>query len=168
LVIAHHLTPLSDVLETAREAERKAKRRSPKKNALVIVLSKRGGVERTVSAKMGDLLERMPVLIEYMRQKQISAGTAYELQNLHQQLSDTGLPTEAFQREAIRIIQRTRKGGGGREVQKRVRQQFETWFKDKDLTLNELAQEMIIAGEFTRAYEMARISPGIREKEAQA
>jgi CRISPR-associated protein Cmr2 len=172
LVIAHHLSPLSDVLDTAREAERKAKRRSPEKNALVTVLSKRGGVERTASARMGDLLERMPVLIEYMRQEQISAGTSYELQNLHQQLSDTGLPEafrrEAIWREAVRIIQRKRERGGGREVQEQVRQQFETWFKDKDLTLNELAQEMIIAGEFARAYEMARISPGIREKEAQA
>jgi hypothetical protein len=87
-------------------------------------------------------------------------------------LSDTGLPEafrrEAIWREAVRIIQRKRERGGGREVQEQVRQQFETWFKDKDLTLNELAQEMIIAGEFARAYEMARISPGIREKEAQA
>lgn len=155
LVIVHHLTPLGDVLETAREAERKAKRRSPEKNALVIVLSKRGGVERTASARMGDLLERMPVLIEYMRQKQISAGTAYELECLHRQLSEAELPEVAFRREAIRIIQRKREGGGGREVREQVREQFETWFKDKDLALNELAQEMIVAGEFAKAREMA-------------
>jgi CRISPR-associated protein Cmr2 len=157
LVIVHHLTPLGDVLETAREAERKAKRRSPEKNALVIVLSKRGGVERTASARMGDLLERMPVLIEYMRQKQISAGTAYELERLHRQLSEAELPEVAFRREAIRIIQRKREGGGGREVREQVREQFETWFKDKDLALNELAQEMIVAGEFAMAYEMASV-----------
>jgi CRISPR-associated protein Cmr2 len=160
LAIAHHLTPLSDVLETTHEAERKAKRISGK-NALAIISSKRGGVERTVSARMGDLLERMPVLIEYMRQKQISAGTAYEFQNLYQQLSDTGLPTEAFQREAIRIIQRKREEGGGREAQEQVRQKFKTWFEDTNLTLGELAQEMIIASEFAKAREMA-------EKEAQA
>lgn len=168
LVIAHHLTPLSDVLDTAREAERKAKGRSSEKNALAIVLSKRGGVERTAIARMGDLLERMPVLIEYMRQEQISAGTAYEVQRLHRELSEAGLPKGAFQREAIRIIQRKREGGGGREVREQVRRQFEAWFKDKDLTLNELTQEMIIAGEFALAYEMARISPDIHEKEAQA
>jgi site-specific recombinase len=131
-------------------------------------LSKRGGVERTAIARMGDLLERMPVLIEYMRQKQISAGTAYELQRLHRQLSEAGLPEVAFQREAIRIVQRKREGGGGREVREQVREQFETWFKGRDLTLDELAQEMIIAGEFAIAYGMARISPGIREMEAQA
>jgi len=167
LVIAHHLTPLSDVLDTARKAEKTAKG-IPGKNALVIVSSKRSGAERTASARMSGLLERMPVLIEYVRQKQISVGTTYELQSLHQQLHAAEVPDAAFQREAIRIIQRKREGGGGREVREQVRQQFETWFKDKDLTLDELAQEMIIAGEFARAYEMARISPGIHEKEAQA
>lgn len=160
LVIAHHLTPLSNVLDTAREAERAAKRISGK-NALVIVLSKRSGAERTVSARMGDLLERMPVLIGYVRQKQISAGIAYELQKLHQELSNTGLQPEAFQREAIRIIQRKHEAGGERDVQEQVQQQFKTWFQDQDLALDELAQEMIIAGEFAAAYEMAR-------KEAQA
>jgi CRISPR-associated protein Cmr2 len=167
LVIAHHLTPLSDVLDTGRKAEKMAKG-IPGKNALVIVSSKRGGVERTASARMGDLLERMPVLIEYMRQKQISAGTAYELQHLHQQLIGAGLPAEAFQREAIRIIQRKREGGGGRKVQETVQKKFETWFKGKDFALDELAQEMVIAGEFATAYEMARISPGIYEEEVQA
>jgi len=167
LVIAHHLTPLSDVRDMARKAEKAAKG-IPGKNALVIVSSKRGGVERTASARMGGLLERMLVLIEYMRQKQISAGTAYELQRLHRQLSDTELSQEVFQREAIRIIQHKREGGGGREVQERVQQQFEAWFEDGSLPLDELAHEMIIAGEFARVYAMTRNSPGIREKGAQA
>ena len=189
LVIAHHLTPLSDVLDMARRAEKQAKR-IPGKNALVIISSKRGGADRTASAKMNALIERMQVLIGYTRQKQdpgqvfamtpapgmqvligytrqkqISASTAYELQNLHQQLSGTGLPSDAFQREAIRIIQRKRESGGEREIQEKVQQQFKAWFKDTDLTLEELAQEMVIAGEFARACEMADISSGIREKE---
>jgi CRISPR-associated protein Cmr2 len=160
LVIAHHLTPLGEVLETARRAEKKAKGISGK-NGLVIVSSKRGGADRPAGAKVSDLAERMQVLIGYVRQKQISAGTAYELEKLHQQLSESGLPAEAFQREAIRIIQRKREAGGGREVQEDVRQEFKQWFRDKALTLDELAQEMIIAGEFAGACEMA-------EKETQA
>lgn len=165
LVVAHHLTPLSDVLEMARSAEGEAKGLRGK-NALVVVLSKRGGVERTVCAKMHDLLERLLVLIEYSKQERISSGTAYELQTLHQQLSEAGLPDGAFQREAMRIIQRKREPGGGLEFQEQIRGQFETWFRDEDLTLDELAQEMIIAGEFAKVYEMAGISPGIPEEEA--
>lgn len=165
LVIAHHLTPLSDVLEMARSAEREAKSLRGK-NALVVVSSKRGGVGRTVCAKMGSLLERLLVLIEYSKRERISSRTAYELQNLHHELSEAGLPDGAFRCEAVRIIQRKREAGGGLEVSEQVRGQFETWFRDKDLTLDELVQEMIIAGEFAKVYEMAGISPGIPEEEA--
>ncbi|MEA3308547.1 MAG: type III-B CRISPR-associated protein Cas10/Cmr2 [Chloroflexota bacterium] len=164
LIIAHHLTPLNNVLDLARQAEKQAKS-VPGKNALVVISSKRGGVNRIASAKLNALIERMEVLIEYARQKQISTGTAYELQKLHQELSHTALSPEAFQREALRIIQRKHKGGSEREVQQEVRQKFEAWFKDKELALDELAQEMIIAGEFVGAYDMADIA--MVEKEVQ-
>jgi CRISPR-associated protein Cmr2 len=166
LVIAHHLTPLSNVLETARRAEREAKE-VPDKNSLIIVLSKRGGVDRMAKTKVSDLVERMQVLIGYVRQKQISTGTAYEIQKLHQQLSEAELPPEVFRLEAIRVIQRKREAGGEHEVQEEVRRQFKRWFEDKNLTLDELAQEMVIAGEFARAYEMACVALNIGEKEAQ-
>ncbi len=165
LVIAHHLTPLSDVLNMAHRVEKQAKGISGK-NALAIVANKRGGVSRIVKAKLDVLIERMQVLIGYTRQGQISAGTAYELQKLHQELSETKLTQNAFQREAIRIIQRKRETGGEQEIQKEVQQRFEAWFEDETLSLNELALEMIIAGEFAGAYEMAGIPSG--PKEAQA
>ena len=164
LVIAHHLTPLSDVLETARRAEKQAKG-IPGKNALVIVSSKRGGADRAASAKLSDLIERMQTLINYAQQKPISGGTAYELQTLHQQLSDTRLPLDAFQREALRIIRRKREAGGGQEIPADTQQKFAEWFKDSDLSLAELAQEMIIAGEFAGAYEMAHSPSGGKEKQ---
>jgi CRISPR-associated protein Cmr2 len=167
LVIAHHLTPLSEVLETARRAEQEAKNISSSKNMLAIILGKRSGAERTTSAKVGNLVERMQVLITYVKQKQISAGTAYELQNLHQQLGKAGLPSDAVQREALRIIQRKRESGGEREIQKEVRQQFGSWLRDQDVSLEELAQEMVIAGELAKAYEMARVALCIGEKETQ-
>lgn len=171
LVIAHHLTPLSDVLDMARSAEKKAKDITGK-NGLVIVWYQRGGMERTASAKMGDLLNRMAILIDYRRQKLISTSTAYELYQLHQQLNDVELPKAALQGEAIRIIQRKREVGGSQKILDKVRKQFETWFillstdeSDKNkLTLAELAQEMIIAGEFASAYDLAGI-PNLFSKE---
>lgn len=162
LIIAHHLTPLSEVLDLARREERRAKA-IPGKNALVIIASKRGGVDRIACAKMNVLVKRIQVLIGYTRQKLISAGTAYELQKLHQELSEAQLPQVAFQREAIRVIQRKREADGGQKVHGEVQQQFEVWFEDENLSLDELALEMIIAGEFAGAYEMAGISPGPKE-----
>lgn len=166
LVIAHHLTPLSDVLERARRAERVAKG-VPGKNSLIIVLSKRGGVDRKANAKVSDLVKRMQVLIRYVQRKQISTGTAYEIQKLHQQLSEAELPLAVLRLEAIRVIQRKREAGGEHDVQEEVQRQFKTWFEDKNLTLDELAQEMVIAGEFARAYEMAGVPLDIGEKETQ-
>jgi CRISPR-associated protein Cmr2 len=163
VVIAHHLTPLRDVLDIARRAEKEAKRVSGK-NTLVIVSSKRGSGDRVVSAKLNALIERLSVLIEYVRQRWISTGTAYELEQIHQQLRAAEL-LEVIQREALRIIQHKREGGGEQEIQKQVRQQFEMWFKDTDLKLDELAQEMVIANQFARAYELADVT--MTEKETQ-
>lgn len=160
LVIAHHLTPLSDVLNTARGAEKQAKK-AKGKHGLAITSSKRGGVDRSIKAKASALLARMPVLIGYVQRKEISSSTAYELLQLHQQLQMAELPVEAFEREALCIIVRKREGGGGKDVSEAIQKEFRAWFADPDLTLEELAQEMIIAGEFAKAYDMAN-------KEAQA
>jgi CRISPR/Cas system-associated protein Cas10 (large subunit of type III CRISPR-Cas system) len=155
LVLAHHLTPLSDVLDTARYAEKQAKKLKGK-HSLAIISSKRGGADRSAKAKASALLARMLVLIGHVQRKEISASTAYELLQLHQQLQMAELPVEAFEREALRIIVRKRERGGGKEVSKAIQEQFRAWFKDRDLTLEELAQEMIIAREFAKAYDMAK------------
>ena len=60
IVIAHHLTPLSEVLDLARSAERIAKSVEGK-NALAITLSKRSGTERTVVDKWSNLSERLNI-----------------------------------------------------------------------------------------------------------
>lgn len=159
LVIAHHLTPLSDVLETARTAEKKAKAVKGK-NALAIVLSKRGGADRTAVAPLGELLDRMRVLIGYRRQRLISAGTAYELEQLHRQLGGSGLQAKALSKEAERIIKRKYEGGGHQAIRPEVLEQFKAWFGHPEPLLEELAQEMIIAAEFAGAYEMADIDKG--------
>lgn len=159
LVIAHHLTPLSDVLETARGAEKKAKAVKGK-NALTIVLSKRGGADRTAVAPLGELLDRMRVLIGYRRQRLISAGTAYELEQLHRQLGGSELQAKALSKEAERIIKRKYEGGGHQAIRPEVLEQFRAWFGHPEPHLAELAQEMIIAAEFAGAYEMADIDIG--------
>jgi CRISPR-associated protein Cmr2 len=156
LIIAHHLTPLSDVLESARRTERKAKN-IPGKHGLAIVLSRRSGIDRTISARMPDLLKRVQTLIHYTRQGLISAGTSYELIRLHQELQGDTATSQSLVGEAIRIIRRKRQVGGMQELQWEVRNQFKIWFKDQDVSLDGLAQEMVIAGEFAAAYDTAAL-----------
>ncbi|MFQ5615941.1 MAG: type III-B CRISPR-associated protein Cas10/Cmr2, partial [Anaerolineales bacterium] len=80
LAIAHHLTPLSDVLKQARRAEKAAKQ-VPGKHGLVISLSKRSGTERQVTGKLVELAGRMECLIDFTRKKAISHGVPYELES---------------------------------------------------------------------------------------
>ncbi|MGC1378212.1 MAG: type III-B CRISPR-associated protein Cas10/Cmr2 [Anaerolineales bacterium] len=165
LAIAHHLTPLSDVLEQARNAEKAAKKVKDK-NGLVISMSKRGGSERLVTGKLPELSGRMETLIGYSRPNKdgkvaISHGAAYELEELQRRLDIPDLDKKALremlEKEAIRIIGRKRESGGDEKMKEETRQKFEDWFKDENLSLNELAGEMVIAAELAKAYEMANI-----------
>lgn len=154
LVIAHHLTPLSDVLDLAGRAEREAKEIEGK-NGLAIVLSKRSGTERTISGKVRPLRERMELLVKAVGQ--VSKGTPYELENLDRQLRLAGLgsETEAAQQEAKRIIERKRESGGDSPAVAEVQEQLVDWLAEGATTLPQLAYEMIVAGEFARARSTA-------------
>jgi CRISPR-associated protein Cmr2 len=162
LAIAHHLAPLSDVLDQVRSAEKKAKQVNGK-NGLVISLRKRGSTERAIKGKLADLAGRMEQLIDLTLQKAISHGAAYELEELQRQMENSGLP-EALEKETLRILKRKRESGGTKTVdEEKVLNVFKSWLpglKDEKgtLRLDELAGEMVVAAELAKAYAMARIS----------
>jgi CRISPR-associated protein Cmr2 len=153
IVIAHHLEPLSDVLELAREAEKAAKGVDKvRKNGFAVTLSKRSGVDRTISGKWGIFDIRLRQLVEFINSDAISTGTAYELQELHRVLSDTGIPRKGLVQEAQRIVGRKQKSGGEVPIDiEKVKKVFDQWLvgttKD-NIELNELAMEMIVAKMF--------------------
>jgi len=159
LAIAHHLTPLSDVLEQVRGAEKAAKKVSGK-NGLAISLAKRGGAERVVKDKVAKLLERLEQLSDMTRRKAVSHGAAYELENLERTLrvpeSESEIRVPMLQKEAIRILGRKRESGGDEKVSKGTKAKFEEWLEGQTVSLDELAGEMIIAGELAKAYELAK------------
>lgn len=156
LVIAHHLTPLSEVLKLARAAEKEAKG-VPGKNGLCIVLNKRSGVARQIVDHWPDLNARLNVLTGYCRAKIISNGTAYELQRMYHTLDKADLPPDALSQESLRIIQRKRESGGERDLPPDVRQKLHKWLKDDGLRVDELAMEMVVAVEFAAAQDMAKL-----------
>lgn len=154
IVIAHHIEPLSDVLELARNAEREAKRVDGK-NSLAVTLSKRGGVNRTVCGKWGIIDQRLSQLIAFAKANEISTGIAYELQGLHQILSKTAIPDEGVADEALRIIGRKRQSGGTTKVSPQVKAVYKQWLspdpnetekRSSKIALDELAREIIVAG----------------------
>jgi len=157
LVIAHHLEPLSDVLALARRTEKAAKS-VPGKNTLAITLNKRSGAERTIKQKLPVLIKRLQTMTRWWLDGTLSKGTAYELEHLARKMGDV-LDRKALRVEAIRILKRKRESGGGQGVRKEIIEKMEKWLEEleeHDSPLGELAQEMIIADEFTRAMEQAQ------------
>ncbi len=156
IVVAHHLDPLSDVLELARSAEKKAKQIEGK-NGLAITLSKRSGTDRTIVGKFGDLHKRLNDMIDLTDKKIISGGTAYELQELGHTLPDD-FPLEGLKVEALRIVKHKQAAGGEKltdEDKGKYLKTVEGWLTNLNLnkedkkyySLQNLAYEMIIAKE---------------------
>jgi len=157
IVVAHHLTPLSDVLKLARDAEKEAKQ-AKDKHTLVIVLDKRSGPEKKVKAKWDKLIERIKKLVEYHREGLVSSGTAYELQQLHHELHNSTIPDKGIINEAVRIINRKRQSGGEKSITSDVKNQFISWLQGVEkVPIDELAQEMIVAKEFADAKDLAKL-----------
>jgi len=150
IAVTHHLEPLADALELARKAEKEAKT-VPGKNGLAIIVSKRSGADRAIKDKFAVLNVRMKKLIQFSESDAISAGAAYELQNLHRDLSKTNIPPEGQAKEALRIISRKREAGGEAEIKEKVLDDFKQWIETEKIFLDELALEMIIANLFATA-----------------
>ncbi|NPA76848.1 MAG: type III-B CRISPR-associated protein Cas10/Cmr2 [Candidatus Diapherotrites archaeon] len=154
LVVAHHLTPLSDVLDAARRAEHKAKDHTPEKHGLAILVLKRGSGESLAVGPMSELLERMRKMTELRANGTLSHGAAYELRELADFLQKASLEKkEVFAKEATRILRRKKEAGGTEKAKEEIIQLFEGWLEQIDLA--ELATEMIIGAEFARAWNLA-------------
>lgn len=163
IAVVHHLDPLSDSLELARSAEKKAKD-VPGKDALAITVSKRSGVDRTIFASRTELADRLEKMTGFLYAKQIGKGSAYELQELHRLLGESGISVEAIKGEALRIIKRKRESQSDHALEERVQDQFSEWIKASQISIANLAQELIVAGVFADAQEMV-LGPITPEKE---
>lgn len=165
LVVAHHLDPLSDALELARQAEKIAKSIDQDKNALAITISKRSGVDRTVKDKWGKLDLRLKQFIEWHCNGDVPDGAAYELANLTRQLAVAEedprrlILEKAIKADALRIWGRKRSQGGATEVRDDIRQEIGRLLDSGEITVAELAQELIVARMFADAKRLATPSP---------
>jgi CRISPR-associated protein Cmr2 len=86
IAIVHHLELLSEALNVARRAEKKAKGYKKKKdgkwlkkNALAIMVSKRSGETYDIAGQWRDLDSFLGQLVLFYRDEVIPKGTAYEL-----------------------------------------------------------------------------------------
>lgn len=160
IAVAHHIEPLQDALATLRRSEKEAKT-FPGKNALAIIVSKRSGSDTTVKGAWDNdrktdksFLERLKWLVQLHLDDALPDGAAYELRDLWLRLK--GLTDEKpMRKEAMRILQRKRSNQGLKEVSKEILEKLQDFIMSKEFSLEDLANEIIVAKDFSKAYEQA-------------
>jgi CRISPR-associated protein Cmr2 len=115
LAICHHIDPMSHAREIAKRAERKAKE---SRNALCVIVDKRGGAETEVFGSWDHIVELLEYLVGLHLEGAISAKAGHELSELSQLLRgklekkarDDLREVQAA--DAMRVLLRKRKQGG--------------------------------------------------------
>lgn len=178
LVVAHHIEPLSDTLDLVRQTEKAAKAVKGK-NALAVTVAMRGGVPRTVAGKWETMGKRLHQLITWHQTEQIPDGAAYQLRDTarrlgvervseetlreaegrpeceRDELEDCRTRLQAAQKESIHILGRKRAKRGAQAVAEDIQVKLNQWVGTPNLSIGQLADELIIARTFARAKESA-------------
>lgn len=157
VALSHHLEPLSDALELARAAERRAKA-TPGKNALAVTVSKRSGADRTIAGTWGRLDRALERWTDLHVREAIPDGLAYELRDLaslagHSQPSSL---SELMKREAVRILRRKQAERGARLIDAETVQAITDAITGEESSLANLADELIAARTFADAHLQTR------------
>jgi CRISPR-associated protein Cmr2 len=100
IAIVHHLDSLREARRLAHHAEQQAKRVDGK-NALAIIVSKRGGEDYAIVGKWDNIDQRLSQLLKYCRAASLPVGMAYELRDLVLRLS---VPTTDPQYETLQEV----------------------------------------------------------------
>lgn len=155
IAVAHHIDPLSNTLELARQAEKEAK--DAGRNAFAVTISKRSGADVTIKGQWGEIDVRVKSFVQLHVTEAIPDGAAFELHQLSRDLSS--LPREAIEVEALRILRRKRVKD--EKLRENVLKELEKHIQDPNLSLEDLANELIVARTFGKAVKQA----GIQAKE---
>jgi CRISPR-associated protein Cmr2 len=155
IAIVHQLLPLDEALAMVRKTEKVAKDVTGK-NALAIVVKKRGGEAVQVEGHWGDTDERLRTLVTLHNDDAISRKAQYELMDLASRLEGGGELMETLKKvreaEARRLLGRKRASGGGEQSK-------ETFKKLEDLQgftdPARLGRELYVAGLLAQAERQA-------------
>jgi CRISPR-associated protein Cmr2 len=161
IAVVHHTEPLQESLETMRNAEKQAKLVDGK-NALAIILSKRSGADTIIKGSWVDdrktgksFDERLKWFIQLHLDDALPDGVAYELRDLWLRFSSVPSLKTAMEADAVRILSRKKSNQGLSKVSKNILGQLEGLILNKDLSLEDLANEIIVARDFKNAYKQA-------------
>jgi CRISPR-associated protein Cmr2 len=169
LAVVHHLHPLGDALEIARQAEGRAKK-YPGKNALAITVHKRGGPPCEIGGHWDVFEARLEAQIGLYQQDIIPTGMAYELDEIAQRLEpdpeqagNSSVSPPYVQYAALRVFQRKldeakRAGHSEKEVEATLKLLKEMIGLEQlqPVRVGTLADELVVARLFADARRLAR------------
>lgn len=161
IAVGHHLDPLSETLELARKAEKAAKKAG--RNALAVTVSKRSGSDTTIVGQWGTVNARLKLFVALHRLDAIPDGAAYELRKLALELNEAQHLAQkssflaGIRAEAARILARKRAEGGTEALKENIRLAIEELMTSKTLSVQAIAEELIVAKEFARAEDLAML-----------
>lgn len=171
IAIAHHIEPLQDALTKMRDAEKEAKKVNGK-NALAIVLSKRSGADRIIKGSWKDdrktgrsFAERLKWFVQLHLDDALPDGAAYEIRDLWLRFKNVSELEEPMKAEAVRILRRKRSNQGLSKVSQDILDKIELLITSKEFSLKDLANEIIVARDFARAYKQAKKSAINKERD---
>jgi CRISPR-associated protein Cmr2 len=160
IAVGHHLDPLQDTLGLARKAEKAAKKLVEGKNALAIIVSKRSGANWLVKGSWCDgpanekaLDNRLNYFIYLHLAEVLPRGVGYELRDAALRLRSLDEPLRT---EALRIIKRKRVKN--EKLRGEVFKRMERYLEDKEITVDDLANQLIVARPFAEAMKQANIN----------
>lgn len=164
VAVGHQMEPAADTLDLGRKAEKEAKKL---RNAIALVVQKRGGGELTVSGHWDVFMPRFRGWLSMLASDQFPDGAAYELRETARVLEAESSASqevkkrlqEAQHREARRILGRKRTGNGQDLQQGLVdvilghleAKQEGGGAKDSRSILAQVADELVVARTFEAA-----------------
>lgn len=104
VAIGHQLEPVGDTRRRLEDAEKLAKE---DRNALGLIIKKRGGTEQRLKGSWSTLDSRLGDWISLHKENRLPDGAAYELRRLAAELGKDG-PPGAYRAETARILKRKR------------------------------------------------------------
>lgn len=170
LVIVHHLEPLEDALNLARDAERTAKEMPDRqKNALAVILDKRSGAPRRVAGHwsavdkpLAGLDGRLLRLVELYQAGAVPDRLAYQLRDTYLRLEGGSEDREKLDKimlkEAERIIGRKHATGGAEKVAGEHRAAL-VEMMPAAMDARVFADELVIAAHLAKVCTLAGIYP---------
>ncbi|NJL54905.1 type III-B CRISPR-associated protein Cas10/Cmr2 [bacterium] len=183
VAVVHHLSSLTDSLDTVRAAEQAAKdaekatKNVPGKHGLSITISRRSGGDYHATGKRTELVPRLKRFSDMVHNQMLPSGAAYELRDLALRLKlpsngstlERSLLLNLQQKEAERIINRKRTPDGrliAEETRQSILDELNKLFeahtrdngdppRDNGDPLMQLSNELIVASTFAQARRLA-------------